>query len=254
MDFKQLVNKFHAVVVKGPAIARNIVFSQFDYWPTRRLRNEEIRNLPIYCVSMTSATRRRRIIERQVAEMSLEAFTFVEAIAGDNLDLVDLEQQGLYDDAAAKRFHERSLSLSEIACSLSHGRAYDIIVSRGHEVSMVIEDDSLFVPSRMDRLDLSALPPGWDIAFLNSFIENGRPRRRISGSLYHGDAYTGSCAAYLVSKKGAQRIAEGYKPVIHAADGYVGRSDIMRLMYYPDCVLNGSVSHYYSNTVRYIRT
>jgi glycosyl transferase family 25 len=241
------------VVVKGPAIARNIAFSQFDYWPARRLRNEEIRNLPIYCVSMTTATRRRRIIERQVTQLGLAAFIFVDAVAGANLDLAELERQGLYDDAAAKRFHERSLSLSEIACSLSHGRAYDIIVSRGHEVSMIIEDDSLFVPSRLDRLDLGALPLGWDVAFLNSFIENGRPRRRISGSLFHGDAYTGSSAAYLVSKKGAQRFAKGYRPVVHAADGYVGRNDIMRLMYHPDCVLNGSVCHFYTNTVMYIR-
>jgi|SRR5579872_1218161 len=253
MDVKKLLKKSRAVVIKGPAVARNIVFSQFDYWPTRRLRNEGIRNLPIYCVSMTTATRRRRIIERQVAQMGLTAFTFVEAVAGADLDLAELGAQGLYDDAAAKRFHERSLTLSEIAASLSHGRTYDIIVSRGHEVSMVVEDDTLFVPSRLDRLDLGALPPGWDIAFLNSFIENGRPRQRISGSLYHGDAYTGSAAAYLVSRKCAQRIAKGYKPVTHAPDGYVGRNDLMRLMYYPDCVLNGSVCHYYTTTLQYIR-
>ena len=253
MDINKLLKKSHALFIKGPAIARNIVFSQFDYWPTRRLRNEELRDLPIYCVSVTTATRRRRIIERQVAEMELTAFTFVDAVASANLDRAELEQQRLYDDAAANRFHQRSLSLSEIACSLSHGRAYDIIVSRGHEISMVIEDDSLFVPSRLDRVDPGALPPGWDVAFLNSFTENGRPRRRISGSLYHGDAYTGSSAAYLVSRRGAQRLAEGYKPVIHAADGYLARDDIMQFMYYRDCVLNGSICHYYDNTVEYIR-
>lgn len=253
MDVKKVLKKSRALFVKGPATARNIVFSQFDYWPTRRLRNAEIRELPIYCISVATATRRRRIIERQVRGMELATFTFVDAVASANLDRAELEQQGLYDDTAANTFHQRSLSLSEIACSLSHGRAYDIIVSRGHEVSMVIEDDSLFFPSRLDRVELDVLPPGWDVAFLNSFIENGRPRRRIFGSLYHGDAYTGSCAAYLVSRKGAQKLAEGYKPVIHAADGYVGRNDIMRLMYYPDCVLNGSVCHYYSNTVQYLR-
>lgn len=253
MGVKNLLKKARALVVKGPAIARNIVFSQFDYWPTRRLRNEAIRNLPIYCVSMTTATRRRRIVERQVAQMGVASFEFVDAIAGFNLDLSELALQGLYDDAAARRFHNRSLTPSEIACSLSHGRAYEIIGASGHEVSIVVEDDTLFIPSRMDRLDLGAFPPGWDIVFLNSFIENGPPRRRISGSLYYGDAYTGSAAAYLVSRKGARRLADGYKPVVHAADGYVGRTDVTRLMVYPDCVLNGSVCHYYTNTVQYIR-
>jgi glycosyl transferase, family 25 len=253
MGVKKLLKKSHAVIVKGPGTARNIVFSYFDYWPTRRLRNEEIRNLPIYCVSMTTATKRRRIMERQVTQMGLATFKFVDAVAGSDLDLSQLEMQGLYDDAAARRFHKRSLTLSEIACSLSHGRVYDIIVANGHEVSMVVEDDTLFIPSRLDRLDLGVLPTGWDVAFLNSFIENGRPRRRIVGSLYYGDSYAGSAAAYLVSRKGAHRIAEGYKPVVHAADGYVGRNDIMRLIYYPDCALNGSVCHYYANTVQYIR-
>jgi glycosyl transferase family 25 len=251
MDFKKLLKKSRALFLKGPATARNIAFSQFDYWPARRLRNEEIRKLPIYCVSMATATRRRQIMERQVRQMELTAFTFVDAVLNAGLDSAELERQKLYDDAAAISFHGRSLSLSEIACSLSHGRAYDMIVSRGHEISMVIEDDSLFIASRMDRVNLNALPIDWDIVFLNSFIENGRPRRRISGSLYYGDAYTGSAAAYLISRSCAQLLAQGYTPVIHAADGYVGRNDIMRLMYYPDCVLNGSVCHYYSNTVLY---
>jgi GR25 family glycosyltransferase involved in LPS biosynthesis len=198
---------------------------------------------------MTAATRRRHIIDRQVSKMELTAFTFVNAVAAADLDHGKLEKQGLYSDATARRYHNRSLSLSEIAGSLSHGQVYDLIVSRGHEVSMVIEDDSLFIPSRLDRVKLKALPEGWDIVFLNSFIGNGRPRRLISGSLYHGDAYTGSAAAYLVSKTGARRLAEGYKPVFNAADGYVGRNDIMRLMCYPDCVLNGSVCHYYRSTV-----
>ena len=253
MDVQLLLRKSRAVVVKGPAVARNVAFSLFNYWPTRRLRNDSIRNLPIYCVSPVAAIRRRRIIRNQVLGMGLTAFAFVDAIASDRLDRDDLQRQGLYDDAAAKTFHHRSLTPSEIACSLSHGRAYDLIVSHTHEISMIIEDDSLFVPSRLDSIRLDDLPDGWDIAFLNSFVEQGRPQRRIAHTLYFGDAYTGSSCAYLVSRKGVRLLAEGYKPVIHASDGYAGRNDIFRLAYYPDCVLNGSVCHYYNSTIEYIR-
>lgn len=252
-DIHGLLKKSRAVILKGPATARNILFSQFDYWPVRRLRNERIRQLPIYCVSLTTAVRRRQIIARQALRMELTAFTFLDAVATTHLDRAKLEREGLYDDAAANKFHGRSLTMSEIACSLSHGRAYDVIVSRGHEVTMVVEDDALFIPSRLDRVDLDVLPLGWDIVFLNAFVVNGRPRRRISGHLYHGDAYMGSSAAYLLSRNGARRLAEGYKPVIHAADGYLGDKSLARLMYYPDCVLNGSVCHYYGNTVQYTR-
>jgi GR25 family glycosyltransferase involved in LPS biosynthesis len=250
MNVKAIVKKSRAVLRKGPSVARNILYSQFDYWPARRLQNDAIRNLPIYCISMSNATRRRQVMESQVRGMELSAFTFVEAVSSDNLDHAALQREGLYDDAKANRYHERSLT--EIACSLSHGQIYDLVVSRGHEVAMIVEDDSLFIPSRLDKIVLEDLPAGWDIAFLNSFIENGRPRRRIAGSLYDGDAYTGSSGAYLVSQGGAQKLADGYKPVIHATDGYTGRNDISRFMYYPDCVLNGSVCHYFDNTVEFI--
>lgn len=253
MNMHWLLKKSWAVIVKGPGVARNIIFSQFDFWPARPLRNEQIRNLPIYCLSLPTATRRRRILEKQVADMKLKDFVFVDAVNGHNLDVSQLIRQNVYDDAAANRYHHRSLTRSEIACSLSHGKAYEMIVMSGHEVAMIVEDDALFIPSRLDRVNLDSLPADWDIVFLNSFIENGRPRRAISDFLYYADAYTGSAAAYLVSRKGAQRIAQAYRPVIHAADGLLARGDFLRFMYYPDCVLNGSVCHYYDNTVEYIR-
>ena len=249
MNIEWLLKKTHAVIVKGPATARNIAFSHFDYWPTRPLANETLRNMPVYCVSMTSATRRRRIIDRQVAQMGLTAFEYVDAIEATGLSRDQIIEAGLYDETAALGLHQRPLRLTEIAGSLSHGIAYERIVARGHPMAMVIEDDALFCPAELDRVDLAALPPGWDIAFLNSFIESGPPRNRIADTLYKGDAYTGSAAAYLVSLQGARILVSGYKPVTHAADGYTGRNDITRLMYYPDSVLNGSVCYYYTSSL-----
>lgn len=253
MDIAWAIKKAGAVVRKGPATARNILFSRMDYWPTRRLNNAALLDVPVYCVSLAREVRRRNLIERQLTTMGFKSFEFVDAIVGSNFDRAHFERTGDYDDAASMRQHGRSLTLTEIASSLSHGICYDLIVERGHEIAMVIEDDALFIPSRLDKVDLAALPQGWDIAFLNSFMENGRPRRQVAGNLYHGDAYTGSAAGYFVSKAGVRTLAEGYRPVYNAPDGYTGRNDIQRYMYYPDCLLNGSVCYYHNTTLQYIR-
>jgi CheY-like chemotaxis protein len=55
--------------------------------------------------------------------------------------LAELEDDGLYCDAEAVRYHGRSLRLAEISCSLGHGFAYERIASSNHEVVLVIEDD-----------------------------------------------------------------------------------------------------------------
>ncbi len=253
MNITKLMKKSLAVLTKGPATARNMAFSRFDYWPVRRLTNPVVRGLPVYCVSLVREQRRRMIMARQAAELGLEHFELIDAVVGADLDPAALGREGVYDDKISHSLHERSLSKSEIAASLSHGHVYDLIVERGHEAALVVEDDCLFIPARMDRIDLSRLPNGWDIVFLNSFVANGRPRQRIAGSLYQGDAYTGSTAAYLLSAKGAKKLADRYKPVVMAADGLAGSKDLSRYMYYPDCALNGSVCYYYNSAIDYIR-
>lgn len=253
MNLRQIGKKARAIVVKGPATARNMVFSWFDFWPTRRLRNDAVRKLPVYCVSLPNEVRRRRILSRQVEQLGFDHFEYIDGVIGSELDPAELDRQGIYDDRRSMELRQRSLTRSEIACSLSHGRAYDRIVERGHDIALVIEDDVLFMPSRLDRIELDKLPAGWDIAFLNSFVDQGRPRRLVAGRLYEGDAYTGSSAAYLVSAQGVRKLAADYKPVVMAADGYTGRNDLARYMYYPDCALNGSVCHYYNSAIQFLR-
>ena len=249
MNANRVLKKVRAVIEKGPSTARNIVFSRFDYWPTGRLRNEAMRNMPVYCISLLNSKRRRGIIESQVSQLGLTAFEFIDAIDASKLDVPELVRTGIYDEAATKKIHGYTLSKSQIACSLSHGLAYDTIVARGHEVAMVIEDDALFVASQMDRVDLGVLPKDWDVVFLSSFVGDRPLGKRVAGILYPGDAYGGSAAAYVLSKKGAKRFAADYKPVNQAADGYTGRKDVVRFISSPDCVLNGSLCYYYNSLV-----
>ncbi len=253
MDAKWLIKKSGRILRKGPATVRNMALSKLDLWPVRRLRNADIRRIPVYCISMPHEIRRRRMISQQVETLGFETFQFVDGFRGKDYTIAQLETMGLYDDKGAHALHKRSLNPSEIATTISHCRAYDQIRAHGRDIALVIEDDCLFMPSRLDSIRLADLPEGWDIAFLNSFIENGRPRHRVAGNLFEGDACTGSAAAYFVSRRGVERLSANWKPVVLGADGYIVRSHIKRYMYYPDCALNGSVAHYYNSAVDFVR-
>ncbi len=252
MGHQGFVGKAGAILRKGPATARNIVFSWFDYWPTRPLRNAAMLKLPVYCITQRQERRRRRIVEGQLDTLGFGSVEFVEAVPETGLSLAEIEAMGSYDEAAARSHHGRPLSPGEVSCSLKHGRCYELIASRGQDAALIIEDDVLFVPSRLEKVDLAGLPTGWDVVYLNSFTNNGRPRQALAGALYDDRAHTGSAAAYLITGACAAHLATRYKPVIHAGDGFLSRAGLRQYMYYPDCVLNGSVCHYYRSTSQYV--
>lgn len=262
-----VLRKCKAVAVKGPATLRNIVYGRFGYWPVARLKDPALRDMPIYCIALRSAVERRALILRQAEGLGFTNLRIVDAVESAGLDYATLERDGLYDDALARRFHGRSLSKNELGCSLSHGLVYEMIAAEDHPIAMVVEDDALFISRRMDQIRLAELPADFDLVYLNSFRDKLPPTDRISGNLYGAMSYTGSTAAYFISRRGAEKLARAYKPVVHAADGLLGRSidhagssagsvtsegartSLRSYQIIPDCVLNGSVCYYHQSLV-----
>jgi glycosyl transferase family 25 len=242
-------------------------FGRYGRWPVSRLQNAEIRNLPMYCISLASAVRRRELVTRQARLLGLTHFHLVEAVDAASLTTGTLQAGDLYDEASAIKYHGRPLTRGEIACSLSHGDLYERIIAAGHPYAVILEDDALFVPTRLDRLNLGDLPADFDVVFLNSFRDQEPPQGRIRHNIYSDASYEGSAAAYLVSRKGAEKLSRACRPVIHAADGLLGRSmkslsgqqhsfrqqgartEITSYIIYPDCVLNGSDLRFMGTTL-----
>lgn len=267
-DVRRLISKGRAVVAKGPATLRNIVYARLGIWPVGRIEDERLRDLPVYCISLKRAGERRELMQRQADAMGLTRFEFVDAVDASALDYEQLGRDGLYDDSAARKYHGRSIKLTEIAGSLSHASVYDLIVSRGEAMALVLEDDALFLTRRVNRFRLDHLPPDADIVFLNTFCESGGPTDRLDGELYDVGAYTGSAAAYLLTQEAARKLSVAARPVVHAADGFLGRvlplpagakshafkqvgvtTQLRGYMIYPDCILNGSVCHYFGSYI-----
>lgn len=268
MDVNRLRRKAKAIVRKGPSTVRNLVYSRLGIWPVGHIDGCDLQNIPTYCISLPRAAKKRGIIQSQVRKLGLKQFEFIDAVDAHDLDREHLIESGLLDDAMTLKFHNEILTMNEVACSLSHAAAYERIVDRAHPVALVLEDDALFISRRVRRFRLEDVPPDFDCVFLNTFLSDEPPQDHVKGPIYEDTSYAGSAAAYLLSAEGAIKLATACSPVVHAADGLLGRSlelrgeedhpfrqqgattSIRTYIVYPDCVLNGSVSYYFVSDVQ----
>jgi glycosyl transferase, family 25 len=252
----------------SPLIVHQTALSMFDAWPYARRIPQEWQQVPVYCVTIERAARRQKLISRQAERMGVRELEFVLAPDLSTTPRRELEAAGLYDDEQALRYHRSSLHPSQISCSLGHAAAYDRIVAAGHDLALIIEDDALFISRRFRLLKLDSIPAGFDIVLLNTFRSTDQPDDCIGHPLYGTESFTGSTGAYLVSRAGAAKLAGVARPVIHAADGLIGRcmewngpaphafkqrggpTILHAYQTIPDFVMNGSDAYYYRTFLR----
>ncbi|MFY7922816.1 MAG: glycosyltransferase family 25 protein [Gemmatimonas sp.] len=263
-----MVQKLKAIGRRGAPSLRNVLFSYFNYWPVSSLADHWLADMPVYCITLKRAVKRRANMERQARLMGLRQLHFVEAVDASKLSVEQLIADGIYDKGESLKWHTNGLTLNEVACSLSHAACYRRMVEAGVDRAIVIEDDALFRTRRLARLELSRVPEWADLLFLNAFYESTPPKERVAPYLYSDQSYLGSCAAYMLTASAAARLLDAAIPVVHAADGLVGRAldwagdlphafrqqgctlKLRGVMVYPEAVTNGSTEHYYRSSLR----
>lgn len=237
-------------------------------WPRASCLPDDWRSLPVFCVTTEKAHQRRQLIEKQNCRLGFRRLEFIFAPDLSGQDPDHLDELGLYDDCLAREFHDRPLRKAEISCSLAHGLIYERIVRDEIQRALVIEDDALFIGKKFKKLRLDSLPEGWELLMINAERSPKRPKDQFDDALCGVESYRASSCAYLVSQVAAKKMAESYKPVIHAADGFLGRSmppsqdgnqgfkgvgsriKLNSYMTIEDYVLNGSCCHYYNSSIR----
>lgn len=252
---------------ENPSYLKNYIYGMLKYFPVKKIHNKEMKSINIYCISLKNAKNRRDFMTKQVKKAGFENFEYYDAVDANKIDKNNLISRGIYDDFLSNKYHNRSLTNGEIACSLSHGRVYEIIVKKNIKMALILEDDALFVSDYINSIDLSILPNGWDIVFLSSFYLVKPPLGHIIKNLYTTESWNGSCAGYIVSENGAKKLADSYLPVIHAADGFVGRcmecdnkneksfkqkgvsTQIKTYLFYPDPIINGSTAGFWTTSL-----
>ncbi len=189
--------------------------------------------LPIFVISLKRRTDRLRHMRALLAARGLEA-EFVEAVDGMALTA---EQRALYDRQRALNVYGADMNPAEIGCHLSHLKVYQLIVERGVDTALVLEDDIDCDADFGELLDGVLARPrrDWLILRLQSIkgeiIKGDRPatqgdrvetiRGRSLARVRTG--VVGGCA-YLIRREGARRMLSyaerPFMPIDQTMDRY----------------------------------
>jgi glycosyl transferase, family 25 len=201
-----------------------------EYRRLRRLRNQPLavtpQSYPAYVINLERSPERRLYITNHLRSVGIEP-TVVPAFDGKKLSLETVTQDGSYNDEVSKRSFDRSLSMAEIGCGLSHLSIYQRMVREGTPVALVSEDDAQFGPDARQRIDaaLQAAPADWGIIQLRFDCRHFEPAGPGLVRFKFGTSLPVAATAYLVSQRAARVLAENTLPIRYPADSLLGRVD-----------------------------
>jgi glycosyl transferase family 25 len=188
---------------------------------------------PVFVISLARRADRRAHMEALLAERGVEA-EFVDAV--DGISLTDAQRRR-YDRRRALSIYGAEMSAAEIGCHLSHLKVYELIVARGLDCALVLEDDIECDSDLPELIEAVRAHPRqeWLVLRLQSVrgavISGDRPATRgdrtqsIRGrSLARvRSGVVGGCG-YLIKREGALRMLRyaerPFMPIDQAMDRY----------------------------------
>lgn len=119
--------------------------------------------LKAFIINLKRSVDRRTHMEQVMSSLPLE-YEFVEAV--DGRALTDEYLKEIYDEKACMRAINRPLSKNEVACALSHIKAWNMIKDNNLKMALIFEDDAFIKDKEafLKVLDQYALyPENWEL-------------------------------------------------------------------------------------------
>jgi glycosyl transferase family 25 len=169
-----------------------------------------------YYINLERRPERRANMEQRFGALELD---HVRITAVTPTDVTDVQRK-LYCNPQAHRWQ----SESELACGLSHVATLKAFLGTGDRFALILEDDTILSPSLPKFLQLfESDPPFLDILRLETDNSRMRLAPRPVGRL---DSYElhrmydagGGSAAYIVSRRAAERIIAGEEVLANLTD------------------------------------
>jgi glycosyl transferase family 25 len=170
-------------------------------------------------------------MEEQLKGLNLP-FDFISAVDGSKLSTGELK---LYSRKDALRCTGRELSRGEIGCALSHAGMWQRMMNEGIDEVLILEDDvvlgEMFIRVLQDR---SRLPDDWELINFMTDVPQlpiGQPVCDIY-RVCRFEGFANRTGAYLINRRGAEKLLKHVFPVRWPADGLTGRTYITGLVSY----------------------
>ena len=164
-----------------------------------------------------------------------------DAVIGKELDLQELQREGVVSMATARRIGRKILSgheillghANEVGCMLSHANRWRaLLADPDRDCALVMEDD-VAATEQIVRTEAPALKawldahrPGWDFVMMSPFgliepmWDRSVPPEKVWDGVYIGKLWKWyGTGAYLVSRKGARAALGALFPVEMQVDG-----------------------------------
>lgn len=180
--------------------------------------------MKVFVINLERSVKRRKAISKQLERFSFE-YEIVNAVDGSSFSEDDIKS------LCHPILIEHSVNRGQVACSLSHIEIYKKIVSEGHCTAVVLEDDVVLSDSFSEIInDLESKIREDEVILLHAQASyplkvalKNETELTIGYKLHYLIPHfgcIGSAAAYMVTKKVAERLVGGLVPLFTHADGW----------------------------------
>lgn len=165
--------------------------------------------IPIYVINLQRSPQRLAHAASELARHEL-GFERIDAIDGRSLSRSHID--AVYDAELNKKRFYAPLSLGEIACYMSHRKAWQKLLDSDHEAAVILEDDIDVTSGLRTVVDDSLLSlPDWDLIkiaqpFKPKVATPITPFHDLTLVDYRQDKPPMGACGYVVSRRGARKL------------------------------------------------
>lgn len=202
-------------------------------------------DVPMVCISLERRPERWAAFEERAVGAGLHVTKLpavdAKSFGGDaykHPDISVLTAHNIY--YGVRRSHYEIDAAGAIGCSLSHFKAWRQLLSSSAPAMIIFEDDSPVPADLKARIEalMTVLPANWDIIqFQRTEFSNGASCKPIPGEEpWHICLGLMGSYAYMISRRGAQRMLEKAYPIELHMDAYMAfmsRVGAVRMLWHP---------------------
>jgi glycosyl transferase family 25 len=186
---------------------------------------------PMWVVNLARSAERRQFMQRQFASLRL-SYRIINASDGKTLSREELQK---YSKRHALKAKGRELSTGEIGCALTHARIYQQMLVEQLEEVLILEDDIVITQDLLRvLLQRRKFPPDWEAVNFANTCAQAIPRGPVCENyeICRFKGIANRTSAYLINRRGAEKLIEHVYPIRLPADDLVGFTQITGLHLY----------------------
>ena len=199
----------------------------------------DIRKIPIYCINLDKRPERLRFFMNQPGLSGLRPSGLrperVSAVDGATLNIVSdrrISNRTKYNILhKTRRSHDEIDTAGAIGCSLSHYEVWKKFLETKADACLVLEDDAQIPVGLADMILGISQPPDFDIWSLSYRLYDPTllplPLPSPSHNKWKIPVNFWGTAAYIITRRGAERMMEGFFPIECHLDRYMSLKSLL---------------------------